>query len=215
MMLTNYRKSDWLFYLGWIAAGAISIPIAWNIAWAIISQITRIVGDTIVVDGQKHITEDFIFMYVLVPLLGLVMGTLQYFVLRRYVPRVAWWAGVTALGWVLPMSLLYLFRAGLFPGLGLDPVWSGAIAFSVIGASIGLCQWWVLRGRVHHAAWWVLFSIVGWGIAGAVSGENISSYSDVVALALVPPIVASLAWWLLLDKLPSGEHGRQAAYMRA
>ena len=203
MILTDNRKATWFFYPAWVAAGAISIPIAWYVTWAIISQIVSIVGGSIVVEGESRITEDLIGVYVLVPALGLVMGVLQYFLLGRYLPRMGWWIGATVLGWVLPMALLRLATFGSIPGLGIDPMWRGAVGFGILGASLGLCQWLVLRRRIPRAAWWILAGVVGWGMAGVFSGESISSQLDVIAVALLPPTAASIAWWLLLEKLPA------------
>ena len=203
MMQTDNRKPAWLFYPGWVALSAISIPIAWSITWAIVSRIVQVVGGRIQVAGQSHITEDFIGGYVLLPMLGLLIGVLQYLLLRRYLPRMVWWIPATFLGWALPLILLGLASVGWLPALAIDPVWSGALGFALIGASIGVCQWLVLRRRIHRAALWVLASILGWGMSGLVSGETISSQLDVIALALLPPTAASVAWWLLLDKLPT------------
>jgi len=202
MMQTDNRKPTWLFYPGWVALSAISIPIAWSITWAIVSRIVQVVGGTIQVAGQSHITEDFIGGYVLLPMLGLIIGVLQYLLLRRYLPRMVWWIPATVLGWALPF-LLGLAFVGWLPALAIDPVWSGVLGFALIGASIGVCQWLVLRRRIHRATLWVLASILGWGMSGLVSGETISSQLDVIALALLPPTAVSLAWWLLLDKLPT------------
>ena len=204
MMQTDNRKPTWFFYPGWVALSAISIPIAWSITWAIVSRIVQVVGGRIQVAGQSHITDDFIGVYVLLPMLGLLFGVLQYLLLRRYFPRMGWWIAAMVLGWVLPLILLFLSSAGLFPALGVDPVWSGALGFVLLfGAPIGLCQWFVLRRRIHRAAWWILASILGWGVSGLVTGETISSQLDVIAVALLPPTAASIAWWLLLDKLPT------------
>ncbi|MGK7900480.1 MAG: hypothetical protein AB4352_03520 [Hormoscilla sp.] len=69
------------------------------------------------------------------------------------------------LQWVLAtvggfgLSLL-LIEIGERPDMG---VWEGLIG----GGAIGLGQWLVLRGRISHAWWWIVASIVGWGLIGA------------------------------------------------
>jgi hypothetical protein len=60
MTLINSRPR-WFFYLGWIVLTVVSIPIAWVITFAIMSQIIKVVGGTIQVGGQRHITEDFLW----------------------------------------------------------------------------------------------------------------------------------------------------------
>ena len=195
MVGTNNRKPEWMFYPGWVVLSAISMPIAWNIAWAIMSQIVKVVGGTIKPGGQTHITEDFLGFYVLLPVLGLVTGSLQYLLLRRYLPRMGWWIAATVLGWLLPAVVLGLFA--LF-----STTLSSALFLVLIGGSIGLVQWLVLRQHVRRAALWILASVLGWGVAILVAGETISSQLDVLAVVFLPPTAASIAWWLLLEKLP-------------
>ncbi len=202
---TNNRKPPLSFYLGWVGLTAINIPVAWTIATVIIKQIVQVVGGTIQVGGQRRVTEDFIAGFVFMPMLGLLIGVVQYFLLRGYLPRTAGWIAATVLGWLLPLGLLFVASLGWFPAPSLDPISTGAVAFAVIGACIGLCQWWVLRGRVPRAGLWVLINVLGWTAAGLAVGEVISSQTDVIAIALLPPAATSIGWWLLLDRLPAPE----------
>ncbi|MGB8645907.1 MAG: hypothetical protein WCF84_11770 [Anaerolineae bacterium] len=198
------RKPAWFFYPGWVVLTAISIPIAFFIAMAIMSPIVRTVGDTIVVGGQRHITEDFLPAYILVPVLGLLTGSLQYLLLRLYLPRMGWWIAVTFVGWLLPFAILsFLFSIAALPGF----TGTAAMALSAVvyGGSIGLAQWLLLRRRVRRAYLWILGCMLGWGVAFLVVGESISNTPDIVAVALIPPAVACFAWWLLLDKLAPHE----------
>jgi hypothetical protein len=47
MMIPNNEKPRWFFYLEWIVLNALSVVIAWYIAWALISLIAMVIGDTI------------------------------------------------------------------------------------------------------------------------------------------------------------------------
>ena len=57
------------------SADLIAVVAAGLISLALIILITQIVGDTIQVGGQSRITEDFLFMYVLFPVIGLLTGS--------------------------------------------------------------------------------------------------------------------------------------------
>ncbi|MBI5877113.1 MAG: hypothetical protein HZB53_05625 [Chloroflexi bacterium] len=197
MIAGENRKPAWLFYPAWVIVSAISLPIAWVIAWAIMAQVVKAVGDTIQVGGQSHITEDFLFIYFILPVLGLVAGLLQYLLLRRYLPRMAWWVAATALGWSLLSALMGVvtFSAGVVPP---------AVVIALIGVATGVPQWLVLRRRVPRAALWILASVLGWGIAFLPLGSS-ASQAGALTVALLPSIAASIAWWLLLDKLPQRE----------
>ena len=60
MMMTNNRKPRWFFYPAWVALSTISVPITVGITWALISLVTKVVGDTIQVGGLTQITEDYL-----------------------------------------------------------------------------------------------------------------------------------------------------------
>ena len=207
MVTADNRKPKWFFYPGWVVLSAISIPIAWVVAWALISQVERAVGGTMQVGGQTRITEDFLLLYIFLPVLGVVSGFLQYLLLRRYLPRMRRWIAATVLGWLLPFAVVRLFSATLSPALDVNSLWSVAGTIVLIGGFSGLTQWLVLRHRVRHAAWWILASVLGWGMAILIGGDTISSLLDVLAFGLLPPTAASIALWLLLDKLPQREGG--------
>ncbi len=198
MVVRDNRKPKWIFYPAWVVLSVISIPIAWVIAWAIISQVEKAVGGTILVGGQTHITEDYLFGYFFLPALGLLTGLLQYLLLRRYLLRIGWWIAATVLSWLLLLVVLGLSALFTF-------TLSIALAGVVIGGAIGLPQWLVLRQRVRRAALWILASVLGWGVALLLTDGAISSQQEVLSVVLLPPTAASIAWWLLLDKLPQRE----------
>jgi hypothetical protein len=188
-----------------------SIPVAWAIAWAFIDQVQKVVGGTIQVGGQTRITEDFLLSYFLFPSLGLVIGFLQSILLSRYLPRMGWWIAATVVGWLLPFAVIRLFSGSLSPALDDNSLWSMTVAIVLIGGSMGLAQWLVLRQRVCHASWWILASVLGWGTAIMVAGVTISTLLDVLAFGLLPHTATGIALWLLLDKLPQhGNSGRGA-----
>jgi hypothetical protein len=201
MLMSHQRKPAWFFYPAWIVLSVISIPISWWIGWAIMSQIIKVVGGTIIVGGQRHITEDFLFSYILIPSLGLITGLLQYLLLRYYLPRMKWWIAATLLGWLLFAGNLFLLRFFAFFPSALPPVFAGVL----IGGVIGLCQWLVIRQRVHRAGLWILISTLGWGMALLFTDGAISSYQEILSIVFLPPIITSIGWWLLLDMLPKRE----------
>jgi hypothetical protein len=192
-MVRDNRKPKWFFCPGWVILSVVSVFVAWNIAWAVVSQIVQAVGGTIQVGGQTHITEDFLLFYAFLPVLGLVSGLLQYLLLRSYLPRMEWWVAATVLGW-----LLFPVVGGISTLLSITA--PPAFAIVVIAGSIAP-QWILLRRRVRHAALWVLAFMLGWGAAFLFTDRAISSQQEVLAVVLLPPIAASIAWWLLLDKL--------------
>jgi hypothetical protein len=202
--MTN-RKPEWFFYPAWIVLTAACIPLAWSVMMALLSLIIKIAGDTIVVAGQTHITEDFLGLYILFPAIGLLSGLLQYPLLRRYLPRMGAWIGVTLLGWLLMPVSFALISGALLHSLAIDSKWSGPVAFVLVSVLVALPQWLVLRRRARHAALWSVARLVGWVLTMLVTGANISTAPDVLAVCLLPPAVECVAWWLMLDRLVPGE----------
>ncbi|PKO12724.1 MAG: hypothetical protein CVU39_22415 [Chloroflexi bacterium HGW-Chloroflexi-10] len=200
-MITIDRKPRWSFYTGWIVLSTIAFPLAWVIAWAIISQVEKIVGDTIQVAGQRRITEDFLSGYVLIPTLGLLIGVGQYFFLRSYVPRLRWWIAATLLGCLLPFGVFHLLTLILAPIGDIGLLWRG-IGMTMVGGLISLPQWLVLRRQVRHALWWIFAHGFGWGLFGLLTGTSISNTFGLIVMGLIPAIATSAACWLLLDWLP-------------
>lgn len=197
-METGRRKPEWLFYPGWVVASTLSIPLAWLVSWAIISQVERVVGGTIEVAGRTRITEDFLLDYVFFPLIGLLTGLLQYLLLRRYLPRIGWWIAATALGWPLGFAVVYLAYVALPAALHAGSTWSVVLALVWVGGATGLAQWLVLRRRILRAGWWILASALGGGLVGLIAGGVFTSLLELLLIGAVPAIVTAIAlWWLL------------------
>lgn len=198
-MIAQYEKPRWSFYLGWIVLNLIAVVAAGLISLALIILITQIVGDTIQVGGQSRITEDFLFMYVLFPVIGLLTGFLQYLLLRRYLPRMIGWIPATLLGWLMPFVTGFLILNVL--GLQND-TFSLMLGLLLIGAMVALPQWLLLRQRVRHAFWWILAVGLGWGLVGLLNLVTSDPLPVLLAIGLLPAIATGIVCWLLLDWYP-------------
>ena len=202
MMVSNNERPHWFFYLGWVVLNVIAVVIAWYIAWALISQITKFVGGTIQVGGQSRFTEDFLFLYVLFPIIGLLTGIFQYTLLRRYLSHMAWWIAATLLGWLMPFVTGY-FIIAIFAQK--NDTFFIMLGMLLIGTTIVVPQWWILRQRVRYASWWILANGFGWCITGLLNLVTSEPFPVLFAIALMPAIATGIACWLLLDWLPKHE----------
>ncbi len=202
-MTTSYKKPGWFFYPGWVVLSTLAIPLAWVTYFGIISLVTRWVGDTIQVGSRTRVTEDYLFLYIFVPTLCLLTGLLQYILLRLYLPRIGWWILATGLGWLLAFAVL---RWGL--GATYDSTLGTGLTFPVVGGSIGLGQWFLLRRRLSHAAWWIVASVLGWGLfslVGLTAVQNMGALAQLLPMGLMPAIATSFVWWILLKQPPGLE----------
>lgn len=199
MLIAQVKKPRWPFYLGWVVLNSLAVVAAGFVAWALLILITQVVGDRIQIAGESRITEDALLVYVLFPVIGMVLGFLQYLLLRRYVPRLIGWIPATFLGWLMPFITGFFLISVL--GLGND-TFSLMLGLLLIGASIALPQWFLLRQRVRHAFWWILACAIGWGLVGLLNLVTSEPLPVLLAIGLLPAMATGLACWLLLDWYP-------------
>jgi hypothetical protein len=199
MLITLTEKPRWLFYAGWVVLHVVAAAAAWYLTWGAMKLVTQWVGDRIQVAGQSHITEDFLFMYVLFPAIGLVSGVLQYLLLRRFFPHAGWWIAATVLGWLTPFAVGALVISVL--GRRNDTL-SIMVGLLVMGMVIAVPQWWLLRRRVRYAWCWIPAYGIGWCLAGLLNLVTTEPLPVILAIACLPAVGTAFACWLLLDRLP-------------
>ncbi|MFO7742188.1 MAG: hypothetical protein R6X31_07735 [Anaerolineae bacterium] len=86
--------------------------------------------------------------------IGVVVGVMQWLVLRPLVREDGWWIPASAAGWAGSVALVILI---------LRPQ-NSLVAPVLLGAGIGLTQWLVLRWQLEQAWWWIVLSTLGWAI---------------------------------------------------
>jgi len=105
---------------------------------------------------------------------GLVIGVLQWVVLRQRLPGAGWWIVASTAGWAGGWAIV----------ITQVPPEFGFLTGAVLGAAMGITQWLFLRLHFHQAGWWIAVSTLGWtagltlltgpllvgAIAGAVTG---------------------------------------------
>jgi hypothetical protein len=195
----NLKKPERSFYLGWIVLTSLGVPIAYFFSIIILKIITNSVGDYVFVNGVRHITEDYLAMYALVPSMSLLTGALQYGLLRHYLPRMGWWVFVTVAGWFLGVLLIAL------PGwLGWTdtPLNNLDLIFLVMGVAIGITQWLLLRRRLARAGWWIAASALGWGLLGLINPGNSVDQFWLFILGFLPACATAAMLALLMSRVP-------------
>ncbi|WP_322508507.1 hypothetical protein [Anaerolinea sp.] len=210
-MNTNKRVFTRLslgFSILWTFSGLASILLAWGISFGLVLLARSIVGDYVVVNGVRHITEDYLFSWMFFPLIGLLQGGIQALILREVHPRPGMWALVTPAGWIAGFVILravseWFIAKRTFP----EPPWFYLLTvFLTLGLCISLAQWLVLRRWAARAGWWVLFSTLGWVILPLFSGESFTSVLELLLIGLLPSVFCLPAFWLMFDR----RHGGQA-----
>ncbi len=173
----------------------LALPITFVLTMIILWIITAFVGDYLYVDGVRHITEDYLAMYFLVPLAGLVTGVMQYGLLHRALPRMGRWILATLGGWLLGMLLVALPGRLGRPGVLLE---NFDLALLLMGFSIGAVQWLLLRRRLPRAGWWVAANVLGWGLLALLTPGNSVDQFGLLLVGLIPACLTAAALALLV-----------------
>ncbi len=92
---------------------------------------------------------------------GVLIGVAQWVVLRQLVARAGGWILLTTAGWLAGVALI-LSGVLLAPG---PDLMTSMLAGAIIGALVGLAQWFILRQWVQLAAVWILINLVAWATA--------------------------------------------------
>ena len=174
MTVPTRKKPGWTFYFIWVSWTTLCIPIGYVISFIPLSIIIRFIGDFIYVNGVQHITEDYLGLYIIIPMIALLTGLVQYGMLRPYLPRMSGWVLLTAAGWLMGLLLIAISYRLKW----IDPTkYFGAIFF-LMGLSIGVAQWLLLRRRLSRAGWWIAANLAGWGLLALIQkGNSLDQYA--------------------------------------
>jgi hypothetical protein len=115
-----------------------------------------------------------------------------------------WWVVATVGGWLLGVFLIRI------PGwLGwTNPLFSPGLALIVMGLSIGVGQWLLLRRRLSRAGWWIGANIVGWGSLPLIAEGNSIGQFELFTIGLLPACATALMLALLMKQVqPTGPQG--------
>ena len=128
-------------WFGWLIASVAGALLGWIIGWQ---------ASFIVPGGVSTLVLGFT--------MGLLLGAMQWLVLRAHIKGSGWWVFVSALGWAVGFSI----GVELALRLGLTDVLFGLVVGIFTGITLGIFQWIILRRQVPNAGWWVPASTFAW-----------------------------------------------------
>ena len=135
------------FWLLWVLAG--------TVGWAV-------GGGETAFGEYPSVPNVIVGGYVRLAAGGILVGALQWLLLRRQIARAGRWV-LANIGAVLIVGAI-VFGVG---AVNADVGW--VVGAGLSGTLVGVLQWLVLRGQVARAGWWVVASTLGW-IAGMPVG---------------------------------------------
>ena len=101
-------------------------------------------------------------LVLIVIILGLAGGFMQWLVLRRRIAGTGWWVPASTLGF--PIALVMAVGAMRLGGIP-SPILMGVL----FGVLSGILPWLVLRRQLARAGWWVPAHLLGSLVGGAMS----------------------------------------------
>ena len=77
------------------------------------------------------------------------------------------------------------------------------VGMLILGASISLPQWLVLRNRVKNAYLWILAYGLSWFLVGMMGSVINEPLAVLLAISSIPTITTGTILWLFLDWYPT------------
>jgi len=127
----------------------------------------------------------------------LVLASVQWYLLRRLLPRAWLWFVATVAGLLLYSAFAWIVVATVSLQ-SWDPYWIMAAVLLPVGLALGLAQWIYLRRFLPNATWIILIDVLA---AGSIlsAGRSFTSLAELAVLAL-PGAISGVGLWLLLSQ---------------
>lgn len=118
--------------------------------------------------------------------LGTVVGAFQWLVLRRMFSQAGWWIWATATGLSLGGAAALAMGDAVLgaEGTSLYPHVLFAMFGTVVGATVSILQWLVLRRWLSGVGTWIWVNILAWAVGFAVGQAVGSSVSKLASLPI-------------------------------
>ena len=166
-MQSSNTKIGWSIWLQWVLASILGYGVGTTIGNALASLIPAMTCSQSFSDSFIDRLTNFpciqpsLGLVVIVIILGLAGGFMQWLVLRRRIAGAGWWVPASGLGF--PIALVVADGTGRRLDIA-TPILMG-ILFGVLS---GILPWIVLRRKITRAGWWVLAHLLGSLVGGAL-----------------------------------------------
>ena len=142
LAIAPQRGPGWRLWFLWLMTGAYG--------WGTTVEVTGL-GELTLQSSPPRIMAG----YLGVTIAGILVGVLQWLVIRKKLAQAAWWM-LTSIGAAAIFGVV-VFGVGKFNA---DIGW--VVGTGLYGTVAGVLQWFVLKRQVQRAGWWVLACTVGW-----------------------------------------------------
>jgi len=170
IMQTSNAKIGWGLWFQWVLASIFGYGVGAAIGNAVATSIPPMTCAQSSTDSLIDRLTNFpcilpgLDLALLVVILGLVGGFMQWLVLRRRIARASWWVPASGLG--LPIALVIAVGAGM--SLGGNSLAAPVLMGVVFGVLSGIMPWLVLCRQLARAGWWIPAHLLGSLVGGAL-----------------------------------------------
>ena len=167
IMQTSNAKIRWSIWLQWVLASMFGYGVGAALGNAVLNSIPPMACMQSFSDSLIERLTNFpcilpaLDLALLVVILGLAGGFMQWLVLRRHIFATGLWVPASGLGF--PISLIVADGVGRRLDIA-TPILIG-VSFGVLS---GILPWIVLRRKITGAGWWVLAHLLGSLVGGAL-----------------------------------------------
>ena len=169
IMHTRNPKTGWGLWLQWVLASILGYGAGTTVGNILANLIPAMTCSQSFSDSFTDRLTNFaciqpsLSLTLIVVLLGLAGGFMQWLVLRRWIAGAVWWIPASALGF--PTALVLADKAMRVAGdLAAAPILLGVL-FGVLSGSM---PWLVLRRQNARADWWLPAHLLGALVGGAL-----------------------------------------------
>jgi hypothetical protein len=150
---------------------------------------------TLAAGAIPWVNQDRFLSIALLPSIGLACGVAQWMVLRDILPHSSKWILGTLAGYVLALLVLLVFNLAKLSNIGL---WDDAVLLALMGAAIGVPQWWLLRQHYRGTGLWIFATGAGflsflWLVSRPANSQN----SFILIATLLGGLAAVITGFLL------------------
>jgi len=184
-MTVERSQVGWVFWLQWVLASTVGVVVGMFTGAIFVMSVLE----------RYDVPREPVGYGLWGIVLGIVVGVLQWLVLRRRVSGAGWWVLASA---AAGYGTLRFLDAGPLESLSFGALLSFTGVVALGGAVTGTLQWLVLRGQVSRAGWWVLASTVGWALSVTVAKQFPPDGQDLVVIgAILGALTGGALVWLL------------------
>lgn len=201
-MSVETRQDKFRFWIKWTLLNALVIPLSYIISLIAVLIVHGSFGFTM--DDLGTHLSNALMLIAGGAVLGYGTGILQKSLLKEQFIISSFWIYSLVIGFVLSelISGIILWRLDILRGqlnvLNSENPFPEAAVFAFAGLIIGLFQWSILRHNFKKSAYWVIASMLGWGIC--ILATILSDLAFFLGALLYGAITGATLLWVLQPK---------------